>query len=182
MPLLVIESMTWPSGHVSAALQTASAILNLYKKGRRAQIPHNDDNNPPSPPSPKHSAVPCDLRGVSLSFLYADRLMMARLTACFALSAVLVLATGICSGNGQPLLEEPFPTDPVTGCLQFRPGGYLPLDFPIVLDFLVRLPPLRIISRGNTSLSIAADDNGNVVLTKTNCRDLRQVRKKAHVN
>jgi hypothetical protein len=50
------------------------------------------------------------------------------------------------------------------------------------LDFLVRLPPLRIISRGNTSLSIAADDNGNVVLAKTNCRDLRQVRKKAYVN
>ncbi|KAG0529148.1 hypothetical protein BDA96_05G073300 [Sorghum bicolor] len=101
---------------------------------------------------------------------------MARLTACFVLSGILLLATGICSGNGQ-IVEEPFPTNPVTGCLQFRPDGHLPLTWPVpwVFEFLAKLPPLRIISKGDPSLSIAADDNGNVFLAKTNCSDLRQL-------
>lgn len=104
---------------------------------------------------------------------------MARLTACFALSGILVLSTGICFGNGQFL--PPIPTDPVTGCLQFPGGQLFPYPLTDVLyQFLAHLPPMRIISKGDTSLSIAVDDNGNVVIAKTNCRDARQVRSKAH--
>ncbi|KAG0529149.1 hypothetical protein BDA96_05G073400 [Sorghum bicolor] len=100
---------------------------------------------------------------------------MARLTACFALSAVLVLATGISSGNGQ--LLDLIPTDATTGCLQFPSGQLFPSPdlLPLAYKFLGSLPPMRIISRGNTSLSVAADDNGNVVLAKTNCWDARQL-------
>lgn len=79
---------------------------------------------------------------------------MARLPAAFALAAVLVVAAGIGPGNAQGL----------------QPNGCLP--FPITL---FPYPPVRIISKGDPTLSIAADGNGGVVLVKTNCQDLRQV-------
>ncbi|XP_066338947.1 ricin B-like lectin R40C1 [Miscanthus floridulus] len=97
---------------------------------------------------------------------------MARLSvsACFALSAVLVVATGIRPGNGQ--LPVPIPTDP--GCLQF-PGGQFPSPLLELYNFLSTLLPMRIISKGNTSLSITADDKGKVFLAPTNCRDAGQL-------
>jgi hypothetical protein len=140
----------------------ARAILNMYKKGSLVSPDTTQQRDRPS----KHAQAHC--------------LTMARLTACFALSAVLVLATGISSGNGQ--LLDLIPTDATTGCLQFPSGQLFPSPdlLPLAYKFLGSLPPMRIISRGNTSLSVAADDNGNVVLAKTNCWDARQVHK-AHV-
>ncbi|KAG2633369.1 hypothetical protein PVAP13_2NG198600 [Panicum virgatum] len=71
--------------------------------------------------------------------------------------------------------DEKHPTDPpVTRCLQF-PGGQFPSTLLELYKFLDTLLPTRIISKGNTSLSITAGDEGEVFLAPSYCRDTRQL-------
>ncbi|KAL6641055.1 hypothetical protein ACP70R_019236 [Stipagrostis hirtigluma subsp. patula] len=99
---------------------------------------------------------------------------MARLTTGFAWAVMLaVLAVGVSPGNGE--LWFPLPLDPNTKCLppitQF-PWNHL----PVLYSVLSSLPPMRIISKGDPSLSVAVDESTNkTVLVKTNCTDPKQL-------
>ncbi|KAL6841122.1 hypothetical protein ACP4OV_029091 [Aristida adscensionis] len=108
---------------------------------------------------------------------------MARLPSAIVWAALLaVLGVGVSPGHGD-LLGFPsvssfpyaLPLNPDTNCLASIsnfPWNLLP---GLYAQKFANLPPFRIVSQANDTVSVAVDESDNVVLAKTNCADPSQL-------